>query len=39
MLEGLGHLLFENGSGNEINEFGEKGSRNHLDLVNWRCGK
>ena len=33
MLEGLGHLLFENGSGHEINEFGEKGLRNHLDLL------
>ena len=33
MLEGLGHLLFENSSGHEINEFGEKGLRNHLDLL------
>ena len=33
MLEGLGHLLFKNSSGHEINEFGEKGSRNHLDLL------
>ena len=33
MLEGLGHLLFKNSSGHEINEFGEKGSRNYLDLL------
>jgi len=33
MLEGLGHLLFKNGNGPEMNEFGKKGSRNHLDLL------
>lgn len=33
MLEGLGHLLFKNSHGNEINEFGKRGLRDSLDML------
>ena len=33
MLEGLGHLLFNNGDGGEINHFAEKGLRGKLDFL------
>lgn len=33
MLEGLGHLLFKNSNGLEINDFGKKGQRDKLDLL------
>ena len=33
MLEGLGHLLFKNSNGMEINEFSTQGSRAELDLL------
>ena len=33
MLEGLGSLLFQNSSGQEINEFATQGSREKLDIL------
>jgi|TARA_B110001452_G_scaffold207003_1_gene177156 type II pantothenate kinase len=33
MLEGLGSLLFQNSSGQEINEFATQGSRKKLDIL------
>tara|TARA_Y100000590_G_scaffold455032_1_gene602918 strand:- start:25 stop:828 length:804 start_codon:yes stop_codon:yes gene_type:complete len=33
MLEGLGHVLFNNSNGYEINEFANKGDRSKVDLL------